>query len=100
MFFPSATPPAPEGASRAGWLLLFNPDFLVVALGLDTAKDDPTGTWMLVARDFETNGRNIGALGLPTLVVQEGGYRVRPLGKNARNFFVDIWSSAIGKPFG
>lgn len=65
----------------------FKPDFLVIALGLDTAKADPTGSWTLVARDFETNGRMIGALGLPTLVVQEGGYRTRTLGLNARHFF-------------
>lgn len=65
----------------------FDPDFLVVALGLDTAKGDPTGTWRLSAKDFEQNGRMIGELGLPTLVVQEGGYRTRSLGVNARNFF-------------
>jgi len=65
----------------------FNPTFLVVALGLDPAKDDPTGTWSLLARDFEKNGQLIGGLGLPTLVVQEGGYRTRTLGLNAMNFF-------------
>ncbi len=65
----------------------FSPQFLVVALGLDTAKGDPTGTWSLMAKDFEENGCLIGTLGLPTLVVQEGGYRTRTLGQNARNFF-------------
>ncbi|MFZ5828592.1 MAG: GNAT family N-acetyltransferase [Planctomycetota bacterium] len=65
----------------------FSPAFLVVALGLDPAKGDPTGTWLLTARDFHQNGRMIGELGLPTLVVQEGGYRTRTLGVNARQFF-------------
>jgi acetoin utilization deacetylase AcuC-like enzyme/GNAT superfamily N-acetyltransferase len=65
----------------------FNPTFLVVALGLDPAKDDPTGTWSLRARDFEANGKLIGALGLPTVVIQEGGYRTRTLGLNVMNFF-------------
>jgi len=65
----------------------YDPDFLIVALGLDTAKGDPTGTWMLRAKDFEENGRMIGRLDLPTLVVQEGGYRTRTLGVNARSFF-------------
>ena len=65
----------------------YDPDFLVVALGLDTAKGDPTGTWMLRAKDFEHNGRMIAELDLPTLVVQEGGYRTRTLGVNARSFF-------------
>ncbi len=65
----------------------FDPSVLVVALGLDPAKGDPTGTWSLVPADFERNGRAIGELGLPTLVVQEGGYRTRSLGSNARAFF-------------
>jgi len=65
----------------------FNPQFLVVALGLDTAKGDPTGTWSLQVKDFEENGRIIGAMGLPTVVIQEGGYRNRTLGRNAMGFF-------------
>jgi acetoin utilization deacetylase AcuC-like enzyme/GNAT superfamily N-acetyltransferase len=65
----------------------FNPAFLIVALGLDTAKGDPTGTWSLTAHDFSENGRLIGRLRLPTLIVQEGGYRTRTIGINARHFF-------------
>ena len=68
----------------------FQPQFLVVALGLDTAKGDPTGTWSLSPRDFAENGRLVGALGLPTAVVQEGGYRHRTLGVNARQFFTGL----------
>ena len=65
----------------------FAPAVLIVALGLDIAKGDPTGTWSLVPKDFEENGRMIGAMSLPTLVVQEGGYRTRTLGTNAVRFF-------------
>ncbi len=65
----------------------YAPKFLVVCLGLDPAKGDPTGTWSLIADDFKQNGQMIGELNLPTLVVQEGGYRTRTLGINARNFF-------------
>ena len=68
----------------------FHPDFLVVAFGLDPAKGDPTGTWLLTARDFQQNGRMLGRVGLPTLVVQEGGYRTRTLGSNARSFFTGL----------
>jgi len=71
----------------------FGPDFLVVALGLDTAKGDPTGTWSLQSRDFEENGKMIGRLHLPTLIVQEGGYNSRNLGINARHFFVGLWNA-------
>ena len=72
----------------------FQPQFLVVLLGLDTAKGDPTGTWALQAKNFEANGRLIGSLQLPTLVVQEGGYDTRVLGINARHFFTGLWRGA------
>jgi acetoin utilization deacetylase AcuC-like enzyme/GNAT superfamily N-acetyltransferase len=65
----------------------FNPHFLVTALGFDPARGDPTGTWSLRAGDFEENGRRIGAMGIPTVVVQEGGYRTRTIGRNALRFF-------------
>jgi len=68
----------------------FAPAYLVVSLGLDTARGDPTGTWSNRAHDFELLGRMIGEQGYPTVVVQEGGYRVRTLGVNARNFFVGL----------
>ncbi|MBK7733473.1 MAG: histone deacetylase family protein [Bacteroidales bacterium] len=65
----------------------YNPDYLIVALGLDPAKGDPTGTWSFTHSNFTTNGEMIGSLKLPTLVVQEGGYRNQSLGINARAFF-------------
>ncbi|MDH5301167.1 MAG: histone deacetylase family protein [Gammaproteobacteria bacterium] len=71
---------------------IFKPEYLVIALGLDTANADPTGTWQLTENDFFENGRLIGATKLPTLIVQEGGYLTRTLGKNARHFFEGLWS--------
>jgi acetoin utilization deacetylase AcuC-like enzyme/GNAT superfamily N-acetyltransferase len=68
----------------------FAPAYLVVSLGFDTARGDPTGTWSNRGKDFDQLGRMIGEQGYPTLVVQEGGYRVRTLGSNARNFFVGL----------
>jgi acetoin utilization deacetylase AcuC-like enzyme len=73
----------------------FNPRFLIVPLGLDTAKEDPTGSWTLEAADFEAIGKMIGNLHLPTLVVQEGGYDTRVLGINVRSFFEGLWSNAF-----
>ena len=72
----------------------FRPQFLVVPLGLDPAKDDPTGSWSLQAKDFFENGKMIGALELPTIIIQEGGYKIRSLGINARHFFLGLWSGA------
>ena len=70
----------------------FAPAFLVVCAGFDTARGDPTGTWPNRARDFEQLGHMIGEQGYSTLVVQEGGYRVRTLGTNVRNFFAGLFT--------
>ena len=70
----------------------FGPTYLVVCLGLDTAKGDPTGTWNLMARDFTAIGTEIGGLQRPTLVMQEGGYNNRSIGINARSFFTGFLS--------
>jgi acetoin utilization deacetylase AcuC-like enzyme/GNAT superfamily N-acetyltransferase len=68
---------------------------LIVPLGFDTAKGDPTGTWDLLPKDFLAMGRMIGSLRLPTIVIQEGGYRIRSLGTNAYNFFLGLWEKAL-----
>ena len=72
----------------------FDPMFLVVPLGVDTARNDPTGTWLLSDGDFEENGRMIGALGLPTLVTQEGGYSTAVIGGFVRRFLTGLWRGA------
>jgi len=69
----------------------FNPRFLLVSLGFDIGKGDPTGTWSLKAQDFYTNGLMIGGMKIPTLVVQEGGYKNLSLDINARHFFKGLW---------
>lgn len=69
----------------------YNPRFLLVSLGLDIAKGDPTGTWSVTAKDFYKNGLMIGEMKIPTLVVQEGGYKNLSLGVNARHFFKGLW---------
>lgn len=68
----------------------FGPAFLVVAFGLDTAKNDPTGSWLLTGDDFERSGNAIGKCGYRTLIVQEGGYDNRSIGKNATRFFCGL----------
>lgn len=74
----------------------FRPDFLVIALGFDTGMGDPTGSWSLRPPDFEINGRLLGALHLPTLVVQEGGYDTGQLGDYALHFFSGLSVGAFG----
>jgi acetoin utilization deacetylase AcuC-like enzyme/GNAT superfamily N-acetyltransferase len=72
----------------------FRPRYLVVSVGLDIAKGDPTGAWTITDRGFELIGAAIARLGLPILAVQEGGYDTRMLGRNARYFLMGLQSSA------
>ena len=58
----------------------FGAEALVVALGYDAHRDDPIGVLTLDAQDFGEVGRRLRALGLPTLVVQEGGYAIEAIG--------------------
>jgi acetoin utilization deacetylase AcuC-like enzyme len=69
----------------------YNPTFLIIALGLDTGKGDPTGTWDLTSKDFKRNGKLISAVRVPILVVQEGGYNNRFIGINAKCFLEGLW---------
>lgn len=78
-------------------ILNFKTDYLIVALGLDTAKGDPTGTWDFTFENFLNTGKLIGGLKIPTLIVQEGGYRNQSLGSNARAFFNGFYHSNIKK---
>ncbi len=64
----------------------FDPRYLVLSVGLDIAKGDPTGAWAITTEGFERIGGAIAGLGLPMLVVQEGGYDTRVIGRNARSF--------------
>ena len=70
----------------------FKPDVLVIALGLDTAQNDPSGSWNLLADDFNANGLILGKLRYPALIVQEGGYDCSVLGKNALAFLTGLWN--------
>jgi len=76
---------------------LFRPDALVVPLGLDIAKADPTGTWSLTPEGLFEVGRRIGNLKLPTLLVQEGGYNIRTLGRNAVRILTGVCAGALGR---
>ena len=76
---------------------VFRPDVLVVPLGLDIAKADPTGTWSLTPDGLFEVGRRIGALKLPTLLVQEGGYNIRTLGRNAVRILTGVCAGALGR---
>ena len=77
----------------------FDPRYLVLSMGLDIAKGDPTGAWTVSPDGFERIGEALSGLGLPTLVVQEGGYDTRVLGRNARSFIMGLQSGIYARPF-
>jgi acetoin utilization deacetylase AcuC-like enzyme len=89
--------PMPHGAPEAVFfdrlddatkvLQRFAPDALVLALGFDIYKDDPQSQVAVTTEGFGRLGKAIGALGLPTLIVQEGGYHLESLEANASAFF-------------
>ena len=57
----------------------FSPMFLVLSVGFDIMKGDPTGSFGLTAETMKQIGRVVGGMNLPTLAVQEGGYSLRNL---------------------
>jgi acetoin utilization deacetylase AcuC-like enzyme len=57
---------------------------LVVALGVDAADDDRNSPLAVTKDGFREAGRRLGALGLPTVVVQEGGYVLDTVGPLVR----------------
>jgi acetoin utilization deacetylase AcuC-like enzyme/GNAT superfamily N-acetyltransferase len=74
----------------------FGPRYLVLSLGFDIMRGDPTGSFALTANGLQRIGRRIGRLGLPTLIVQEGGYAIGNLRQGAHAFFTGIESAWHG----
>jgi acetoin utilization deacetylase AcuC-like enzyme len=63
---------------------------VVVSLGLDTFDGDPISDLALTADGFERCGRLVRELGVPTVVLQEGGYADDDLGENARRWLIGV----------
>ncbi len=68
----------------------FGPSLVIVSLGLDTFITDPICDLSVTADGFERCGAMVAALGLPTVVLQEGGYDVAALGDNVRRWLVGL----------
>jgi acetoin utilization deacetylase AcuC-like enzyme len=60
----------------------FAPGALVVALGLDASEHDPLAGMAITTEGFGRIGAALARLGLPTVLVQEGGYLSDLLGTN------------------
>ncbi len=58
----------------------FKPAFLVFSFGADTHEADPIGGFKLPTKFFAELGAKVRELGLPAVIVQEGGYDLAALG--------------------
>jgi len=65
----------------------FKPEILIVSLGFDILKGDPTGTFLLSPPALRTMGKLLAETRLPLLIVQEGGYNVRNIRQGSTAFF-------------
>ncbi len=69
----------------------FGPSVLIVSLGLDTYITDPISDLAVTTDGMRRSGEIVRQLGLPTVVLQEGGYDVNALGAN-----VQAWLTGLG----
>ena len=58
---------------------------LVVSLGVDTFAGDPISGFALHSDDYLRMGERLAAVGVPTVLVFEGGYAVDAVGVNVVN---------------
>jgi acetoin utilization deacetylase AcuC-like enzyme len=64
----------------------YRPAGVVVALGLDAAADDPLGVFNITTDGFAEIAKRIARIGVPTALVQEGGYLCEALPRNLEAF--------------
>jgi acetoin utilization deacetylase AcuC-like enzyme len=86
--------PLPPGSGDDTWLVgvdrlvdaagTHGSEALVVALGVDAAASDPNSPLAVSEDGYREAGSRLGALGLPTVLVQEGGYVLETIGPLVR----------------
>jgi acetoin utilization deacetylase AcuC-like enzyme len=82
--------PLRPGSGDAAWLaalervcaevVALEPSHLVVSLGVDAGASDPESPLEVSNPGFRAAGERLASLGLPTVLVQEGGYQLEALG--------------------
>ena len=81
-------------AQLAAWTKRGAATSLVVPLGVDAAAGDPESPLDVTATGFRQAGRMLGALKLPTVLVQEGGYDLAALGPLVREVLLGFEEGA------
>jgi acetoin utilization deacetylase AcuC-like enzyme len=60
----------------------FAPVSLVLSIGMDIYEADPLGEFRVTREGLRAIGRRVAGLGLPSVIVMEGGYNNDALGEN------------------
>ncbi len=94
----------PEGTRDDAWLgaigtaldrvAAFKPEALVVALGFDASEHDPIGAFKITTDGFARAAALVARAGLPTVLVQEGGYLCDVLPVNLAAFLASFETTA------
>jgi acetoin utilization deacetylase AcuC-like enzyme len=71
----------------------FGAEALVVSLGFDASEHEPLNALNVTADGFARAGALIAGLGLPSALIQEGGYNIDLLGSLLQRFLIG-WSEA------
>ena len=97
--------PLPRGTDDAAYLKTletaltriraYGADVLVVALGLDAHIDDPFKGLAITTPGFQAIGAAIARLGLPSVLVQEGGYVSDALAGNLTAFLTGTQEGSV-----
>jgi acetoin utilization deacetylase AcuC-like enzyme len=92
--------PLPRSSNEAAYLAalenalnrirFYVPDILIISLGTDIIKDEPSGGFQIEPETLHRIGRDIAALHLPLVVIQEGGYNLDTLGQHVITFFTGL----------
>jgi acetoin utilization deacetylase AcuC-like enzyme len=75
----------------------FDPAALVVSLGFDASEHERSPTFRISVEGFAETARRISHLGLPTVLIQEGGYLNPRLADNLEAFLREFEREASGK---
>lgn len=73
----------------------FRPDYLVVSVGFDGLKDDPSKVFAMDCEAYAHIGALINAMDLPTLSIQEGGYYIPKLARNVTAFLRGLMKASL-----
>lgn len=68
------------------WIERHEPELLIISYGADTHEADPISHFKLKTDDYAPMARRIASLGLPALILMEGGYAVDVLGASITAF--------------